>query len=80
MRGCRYQSHIKESEKMGRSIYFTDQELEKVIAYMSEAVEILGEAEETCWNVVEDMENGLGSAMRKIYKGRKGERIYAKYK
>ena len=65
---------------MGRSIYFTDQELEKVIDYMSEAVGILGEAEETCWNVVEDMENGLGSAMRKIYKGRKGERIYAKYK
>lgn len=65
---------------MGRSIYFTDQELEKVIDYMNEAVGILGEAEGTCLGVVEDMENGLGSAMRKIYKGRKGERIYAEYK
>ena len=70
----------KGSEKMGRSIYFTDQELKKVIDYMNEAIGILGVAEETCCSVAEDMENGLGSAMRKIYKGKKGECIYEEYK
>ena len=40
---------------MGRSIYFTDLEIEKLI-------------------------DGLGSAIRKLYKGRRGEKIYAKYK
>lgn len=39
-----------------------------------------GEAECTHEQTDEDMENGLGSAIRKLYKGRNGERIYAKYK
>lgn len=65
---------------MGYNIYFTDQEIEQVINYVSEAVTILGEAEGTWQQTEKDMENGLGSAMRKLYKGRNGERIYAKYK
>ncbi|MFR8360360.1 MAG: hypothetical protein ACLVB7_02635 [Coprococcus comes] len=65
---------------MGRSIYFTDLEIEKLIDYVSNSVELLGEAEGTWEQTAEDMENGLGSAMRKLYKGKNDERIYAKYK
>ena len=65
---------------MGLSIYFTDLEIEKLIDYVSNSVELLGEAEGTWEQTAEDMENGLGSAMRKLYKGRNDERIYAKYK
>lgn len=65
---------------MGRSIYFTDLEIEKLIDYTGEAVNILGEADATAEQTEIDMENGLGSAMRKLYKGRNDERIYAKYK
>lgn len=65
---------------MGRSIYLTDLEIKKLIDYTGEAVSILGEADETAEQTEIDMENGLGSAMRKLYKGRNGERIYAKYK
>lgn len=65
---------------MGRSIYFTDLEIEKLIDYVSNSAELLGEAENTWEQTAEDMENGLGSAIRKLYKGRRGEKIYAKYK
>lgn len=65
---------------MGRSIYFTDKELEMIMNYINQAIEILGEGIETVASVDEDMENGLGSALRKLYKGRNGETIYAKYK
>lgn len=65
---------------MGRSIYFTDRELEMIIDYTNQAIEILSEGIETVASVDEDMENGLGSALRKLYKGRNGEVIYAKYK
>ena len=53
---------------MGRSIYFTDRELQQVRNYVFEAVEILGEASETYEQVDKDMEDGLGSALRKLYK------------
>ena len=65
---------------MGRSIYFTNQEIEKLIDYVTNSVELLGEAECTWEQTDEDMENGLGSALRKLYKGRRDEMIYAKYK
>lgn len=65
---------------MGRNIYFTDRELQQIRNYVLEAVEILGEASETYKQVDEDMENGLGSALRKLYKGCIGESKYTKYK
>lgn len=65
---------------MGRSIYFTDRELQQIRNYVLEAVEILGEASETYKQVDEDMENGLGSALRKLYKDYNGELIFANYK
>ncbi|RGS15837.1 hypothetical protein [Blautia obeum] len=65
---------------MGRSIYFTDRELSMVRDYVFEATDILGNASDTAEQVDEDMENGLGSALRKLYKGCIGESKYAKYK
>lgn len=65
---------------MGRSIYFTDRELSMVRSYVFEATDILGNASDTAEQVDEDMENGLGSALRKLYKGCIGESKYAKYK
>ncbi len=65
---------------MGRNIYFTDKELQQVRNYVVEAVDILGEASKTYEQVDKDMEDGLGSALRKLYKGLNGESRYAKYK
>lgn len=65
---------------MGRSIYFTDTELRLVRDYVIESVDILGEAPETVEQVDKDMKNGLGSALRKMYKGYSGEVNYAQYK
>lgn len=65
---------------MERSIYFTDRELQQVRDYVFDAVEILGEASETYEQVGKDMKNGLGSALRKLYKERNGEKNYEKYK
>lgn len=65
---------------MGRNIYFTEAELEMVREYATQAIDILGEGEETGKRVDDDMENGLGSAMRKLYKGCNGESLFAEYK
>ena len=65
---------------MGRNIYFTDKELQQIRNYVFEAVDILGEASETYEQVNKDMEDGLGSALRKLYKGCNGESKYLKYK
>lgn len=65
---------------MGRSIYFTDKELKQIRNYALEAIEILGEAEDTWEQTEKDLDDGLGSAMRKLYKGYNGEARFAKYK
>ena len=51
-----------------------------VRSYVFEATDILGNASDTAKQVDEDMENGLGSALRKLYEGCIGESKYAKYK
>ena len=65
---------------MGRSIYFTDKELSMVRSYVFEATDILGNASDTAEQVDEDMKKGIGSALRKLYKGCIGESKYTKYK
>ena len=65
---------------MGRSIYFTDKELKQIRNYALEAIEILGEAPGTWEQTEKDLYDGLGSAMRKLYKGYNGEARFAKYK
>lgn len=59
---------------MGRNIYFTNQEILQILAYIEEAVDILGEGENTWEQTEKDMKNRLGSALRKLYKGRNGEK------
>ena len=71
---------ISRCNCMGRSIYFTDKELKQLREYTSKAIEILGEALETTEQVDADLDNGLGSAMRKLYKGCNGELTFAEYK
>ena len=51
-----------------------------VRSYVFEATDILGNASDTAEQVDEDMKNGLGSALRKLYKRCNGESKYAKYK
>lgn len=65
---------------MGRSIYFTDKELKQIRNYVLEAIEILGEASGTWEQTEKDLDDGLGSAMRKLYKGYNGEARFSKYK
>ena len=65
---------------MGRSIYFTDQEIEQLISYAGCARDLLGGDEETHENAEYDMKNGLGSALRKLHKGKYGESNYLEYK
>ncbi len=65
---------------MGRSIYFTDKELKQLRNYALEAIEILGEASGTWEQTEKDLDDGLGSAMRKLYKGYNGEVRFSKYK
>ena len=65
---------------MGRSIYFTDKELKQIRNHALEAIEILGEASGTWEQTERDLDDGLGSAMRKLYKGYNGEVRFAKYK
>lgn len=65
---------------MGRSIYFTDKELKQIRNYALEAIEIFGEASGTWEQTEKDLDDGLGSAMRKLYKGYNGEARFSKYK
>lgn len=64
----------------GIRIYLTEQEQNMLIKYTSEAVGILGEAEDTYEETEKDMENGLGSALYKLYEGRTGQMCYEDYK
>lgn len=63
----------------GVNIYLTEKEQTMLIEYVTNGVSILGEAEGTWEQVQEDMENGLGKALYKLYKGRVGARHYKKY-
>ena len=71
---------------MGRSIYFTDKELKQIKNYAlvldkeGKQKEILGEASGTWEQTEKDLDDGLGSAMRKLYKGYNGEARFSKYK
>ena len=69
-----------EEDIVGRNIYFTDKELKQIRNYVLEAIEILGEASDTWEQTEKDLDDGLGSAMRKLYKGYNGEERFAKYK
>lgn len=65
---------------MGRSIYFTEQEILQLIHYVNEAIDILSDGIETYKMVNQDMKNGLESALGKLYKGKEGEKLFSNKK
>lgn len=65
---------------MGRNIYFTDKEMEALRDSATEWCSMMGEGDEDSCNAVDErMDNGLGSALKKLYKGLNGERAYKIY-
>lgn len=65
----------------GQNIYLTEKEQQALRDSCSEWCEIMSYGDEESLNNVEErLNNGLGSALRKLYKGLNGERIYKDYK
>lgn len=62
------------------TISLTDIEIERVLDACGSYIQIMAEAEDTHDYTIYELETGLGSALRKINKGRIGQRAYAKYK
>jgi len=65
----------------GRNIYLTQKEQQALRETASEWCDIMcGGNAEACDCVEERLNEGLGSALRKLYKGLNGERLYTGYK
>ena len=62
------------------TISLTDIEVQRVLDACGEYMEIMGQGEDTHEYTLYQIETGLGSALRKISKGRNGQRVYAGYK
>lgn len=62
------------------TISLTDREIELVLSACGQYIELMEEGEDTHDYTVYEIETGLGSALRKLSKGRNGQRVYAKYK
>ena len=62
------------------TISLTDREIERVLDACNGYIEIMEDGEDTYEHTIYEMETGLGSALRKISKGRNGQYVYAKYK
>ena len=61
-------------------ISLTDREVEMVLKACGEYIWVFGEAEDTTEYTNYMVDTGLGSAIRKIGKGRRISSIYSKYK
>lgn len=62
------------------TISLTDREIELVLSACSQYIELMEEGEDTHDYTIYEIETGLGSALRKIGKGRNWQLIFAKYK
>lgn len=62
------------------TISLTDREIELVLSACNQYIELMGEGEDTHDYTIYEMETGLGSALRKIGKGRNRQHVLAKYK
>lgn len=62
------------------TISLTDREIELVLSACRQYIEIMEEGEDTHDYTIYEMETGLGSALRKIGKGRNWQLALAKYK
>lgn len=62
------------------TVSLTAIEVERLLDACHEYIELMSEGEDTHDYTLYEIETGLGSAMRKISKGRNGEHVYAEYK
>lgn len=62
------------------TVSLTDIEIQRVLDACVGYMEIMSTGEDTQEYTVYEIETGLGSALRKLSKGRKGQSIYAIYK
>lgn len=62
------------------TISLTDIEIQRVLDACIAYTEIMGQGQDTHEYTVYEMETGLGSALRKLSKGRNGERVYKSFK
>lgn len=61
-------------------VYLSDKELLALIHSAEEWHSMMGDGdEESCKEAQERLDNGLGSALYKLYKGRNGQKIYKEY-
>ena len=65
---------------MGKQIYLTEKEIDAVLATCTEWSDIMSQGEETNHLVEERLQEGLGSAIRKVGDGRIIAGIYGSYK
>lgn len=64
---------------MGKRIYLTDKEILALVHTCGEWSEIMSEGEDTFECVEDRLKDGLGSALKKLYKGRNGYNTYKDY-
>lgn len=62
------------------TISLTNREIELVVSACGQYIELMGYGEDTHDYTVYELETGLGSALRKLSKGRNDQRVYAEYK
>lgn len=66
---------------MGRNIYFTDEEIKALRDASTEWCDMMANGDEmTVESVDTRLNEGLGSALHKLYKGCYGEEVYEKYR
>lgn len=65
---------------MGRNIYLSEKEILALIETSGEWVDMMMDGDVPAQKCVNDrLNNGLGRALKKLYKGCNGERIYKDY-
>lgn len=65
---------------MGRNIYFSKKEILALIETSTEWIDMMMNGNISAKHEVDDRLNeGLGRALKKLYKGRNGERVYEDY-
>lgn len=61
-------------------VYLTDKEITALIASATEWYSMMGDGDEdSCEQAEERMDSGLGSALYKLYKDRRGQKHYEEY-
>lgn len=62
------------------TVSLTDIETQRILDACLAYIDLMGQGEDTHDYTIYELETGLGSALRKIGKGRNAQRVYANYK